>query len=186
MKSCVLFLVVVLALGCSGIPMYSSELESMAERGLEAAMTQVNSAYAVNGLYRPTRASVARVIPVGMNTYDLLMAFDIKETECAKASKSNPQTCAFKSGIFVPTFSCSSRVRTTSTSNQVISLKCGTDDSVSSESSEEILSRGRHRFNIPLGNRGPAVPAPAAPVQPSHSLQSPLEIQSRGETNFVV
>ena len=41
--------------------MYNSELESMANRGLGAALEQVNSMYAVSHLYRVTRGSVNRV-----------------------------------------------------------------------------------------------------------------------------
>lgn len=117
-----------------GIPLYNSELESMANRGLGAALEQVNSVYAVSHLYRVTRGSVNRVslhirfikliitgsnlrdvllvglwqmshvfqvIPMGLNTVDLLMTFGIKETECPKASASDPQTCAFRPGFFV-------------------------------------------------------------------------------------
>lgn len=117
-----------------GIPLYNSELESMANRGLGAALEQVNSVYAVSHLYRVTRGSVNRVslhirfikliitgsnlgdvllvglwqmshvfqvIPMGLNTVDLLMTFGIKETECLKASASDPQTCAFRPGFFV-------------------------------------------------------------------------------------
>lgn len=38
-----------------------SELEAMATRGLQAAITEVNSLYAVSYLYRPTTGSVKRV-----------------------------------------------------------------------------------------------------------------------------
>lgn len=46
-------------------------------------------------------SNVSQVIPMGLNTADLLMAFGIKETECVKASGNNPQTCAFRPGFFV-------------------------------------------------------------------------------------
>lgn len=86
MKSYVLLLALLQALGCSGeccptlitlwvdtetdflhvfvpagVPVYNSELESMANRGLGAALTEVNSVYAVSHLYRVTRGSVSRV-----------------------------------------------------------------------------------------------------------------------------
>lgn len=41
--------------------MYNSELESMADRGLGAALAQANSVYAVSHLYRVIRGSVTRV-----------------------------------------------------------------------------------------------------------------------------
>ncbi|XP_074483454.1 secreted phosphoprotein 24 isoform X2 [Sebastes fasciatus] len=187
-------LLLTLALGCSGVPLYNSELESMADRGLGAALAEVNSAYAVGHLYRVTRGSVSRVIPVGLNTVDLLMVFGIKETECVKTSRSNPQTCAFRPGFFVPSLSCSSRVRMSAASTQVVSLRCGRDASSSSSSSEEMFSRGRHQFNIPFANRAPAPPPthpppPPPPVQPGLFLQSQTaEVPHRGDTfnNYLV
>ena len=47
------------------------------------------------------RKYICQVIPVALNTADLLMKFGIKETECAKADGGDPQTCAFKPGFFV-------------------------------------------------------------------------------------
>uniref|UniRef100_A0A3Q1BYB1 Secreted phosphoprotein 24 n=1 Tax=Amphiprion ocellaris TaxID=80972 RepID=A0A3Q1BYB1_AMPOC len=139
MKSYVLLLVLLQFLLCTGIPVHNSELESMADRGLGAALAQVNSVYAVRYLYRVTRGYVTRVVPMGQSTNDLLMTFGIKETECAKTSRSDPQTCAFRPGFFVPSYSCSSRVRVSAASAQVISLRCGRDgSSSSSESSEEL------------------------------------------------
>ncbi|XP_026157703.1 secreted phosphoprotein 24 isoform X2 [Mastacembelus armatus] len=148
----------------AGVPLYNSELQSMAERGLGAALAEVNSVYAISHFYRATRGSIKRLIPVGLNTVDLLMVFGIKETVCVKSSTSDPQTCAFRPGFFVPTFFCSSRVRMSATSAQVISLRCGHDTSSSSESSEEVFSRGRH-LNIPFSNRVPA-PRATPPPQP--------------------
>ncbi|XP_031148123.1 secreted phosphoprotein 24 [Sander lucioperca] len=172
MKFHVLLLALLQSLGCSGVPLYNSELEALANRGLGAALAEVNSVYAVNHLYRVTRGSVKRVIPVGMNTADLVMVFGIKETECVKASRNDPQTCAFRPGFFVPSLSCSSRVRMSATSTQVLSLRCGHDSSSSSESSEEKFSRGRHQFDLSFASRVPA-PAPTPPpVQPGRSLHS--------------
>ncbi|XP_029941643.1 secreted phosphoprotein 24-like [Salarias fasciatus] len=140
MKSCVFLLLAALHLpGCTGIPVHNAELQSAASRGLGAALAEVNSVYAASRLYRATRASVSKVIPVGLNTVDLLMKFTIKETECATGSGNDPQACAFRPGFFVPSFSCSARVRVTAPSAQVVSLRCGRDSSSSSsESSEEV------------------------------------------------
>ncbi|XP_029306656.1 secreted phosphoprotein 24 [Cottoperca gobio] len=200
MKSYVLLLALLQSLRCSGIPLYNSELESMANRGLGAALAQVNSVYAVGHLYRVTRGSVTKVVPVGLNTADLHMTFGIKETECVKASRNDPQTCAFRPGFFVPSFSCSSRVRMSATSTQVVSLRCGRDSSSSSsssssESSEVMFPRGKRQFNVPFVNRVPAPSAPSAPsatpppVQPSRSLHfQRMDIQLRGDTftNYLV
>ncbi|GAA6234379.1 secreted phosphoprotein 24 [Lates japonicus] len=195
MRSYVILLALLQTLGCSGIPLYNSELESMADRGLGAALTEVNSVHAVSHLYRVTHGSVSRVIPVAPNTVDLLMVFAIRETQCAKASGRDPQMCAFRPGFFVPTFYCSSRVRMSATSAQVISVRCGHDgSSSSSESSEEMFSRGRHHFNIPPANRAPApapppTPPPPPPVQPGRSFHGQtVDVQPRGDTfsNFLV
>lgn len=50
---------------------------------------------------------------MGLSTVDLLMTFGIKETECVKASRSDPQTCAFRPGFFVVRHLRSSGVKIT-------------------------------------------------------------------------
>ncbi|KAF3706314.1 Secreted phosphoprotein 24 [Channa argus] len=178
-------------LGCSGNPLYNPGLRSVANRGLEAALAEVNSVYAVSNLYKVTQASVKKVVPLTMNTADLLLVFTIKETECAKASMSELQTCAFRPGFFVPSFWCSSRVRISATSTQVVTLSCGHDGSSSSESSEELFSRGRHHLVIQFGHRDPdpSEPTPPPPVKPGRLIHSQTpEVQPRGDTfsNFLV
>ncbi|XP_028256288.1 secreted phosphoprotein 24 [Parambassis ranga] len=182
MKSCVLLLSLLQALGCTGIPLYNPELESLADRGLQAALAEVNSAFAVSHLYRATRGSVTRVIPMkSLNTVDLLIVFAVRETVCAKTSNNNLQTCAFRPGFFVTSFSCSTRVRLSATSTQVVSLQCGHDSSSSSESSEEVYTRRRHQLSAPIVNTGPAPSAP--PAQPGGSFQKPtVDIRPRGDT----
>ncbi|KAI9525804.1 hypothetical protein NQZ68_002352 [Dissostichus eleginoides] len=189
MKSYVLLLALLQAVRCSGVPLYNSELGAMADRGLTAALARVNSVYTVSHLYRATRSSVTKVIPMGLNTVDLQMVFGIKETQCVKASRHDPQTCAFRPGFFVPTFSCSSRVRLSANSTQVVSLKCdsssSSSSSSSSESSEEMFSRGRHQSNVPFAYQVPTPP----PVLPARSLQKQTEdVQPRGDTftNYLV
>ncbi|KAM6893198.1 secreted phosphoprotein 24 isoform 4-T4 [Lycodopsis pacificus] len=190
MRSYALLLALLQSLGCSGIPLHTAELEALADRGLGAALAEVNAVYAANHLYRVTRGSVTRIIPMGLNTADLLLVFGIKETECVKASRNEPQTCAFRPGFFVPSLSCSSRVRMSATSTQVVSLRCGRDSSSSSSSSsEEMISRGRHQFNIPFVNRVPAPPAPPPSPQPGRFLQGQrAEAWPRGDTftNYLV
>lgn len=44
---------------------------------------------------------VCQVIPMGLDTVDLLMTFGIKETECVTAPTKDPQKCAFRPGFFV-------------------------------------------------------------------------------------
>ncbi|XP_053170626.1 secreted phosphoprotein 24 isoform X1 [Scomber japonicus] len=165
MRSYMLLLVLLQFLGCSGIPLSNPELEAMAEKALGAALTEVNTVYAASRLYRVTHGSVTRVIPTGQSTSDLMLSFGIKETDCATASGSDPQTCAYRTGFFVRTLSCTSRVRMFPASTQVVSLKCGGGSS-SSESSEEMF-RGRHQFNFPSANR---VPGPTPQTGQERSL----------------
>uniref|UniRef100_A0A669BMR9 Secreted phosphoprotein 24 n=1 Tax=Oreochromis niloticus TaxID=8128 RepID=A0A669BMR9_ORENI len=149
MKSYVLLPALLLSLGCTGIPLYNSELQSAADSALGAALAEVNSVYAASHLYRVTTGSVTKVIPTGLDTVDLLMVFRIKETQCAKTSQDDPQACAFRPGYFVPSFTCSTRVRMMATSPQVVSLRCGHDgsSSSSSESSEEVSQESEwHKF----------------------------------------
>ncbi|CAN9498427.1 unnamed protein product [Ophioblennius macclurei] len=182
-----LLLVALYALGCTGAPLRNPELQSAAGRGLGQALAEVNSVYATSHLYRVTQGSVSKVIPMGMNTADLLIKFGIKETVCAKDSGNDPQACDFKPGFFVASSSCSARVRITTTSSQVISLRCGPDgSSSSSESSEEVHSRGRQHFVIPTVIRATT---PAPQTLPDQSRRSQTEdIQRRGDTfsNFLV
>uniref|UniRef100_A0A3P9BLW7 Secreted phosphoprotein 24 n=1 Tax=Maylandia zebra TaxID=106582 RepID=A0A3P9BLW7_9CICH len=131
------------------IPLHNSELQSAADSALGAALAEVNSVYAASHLYRVTTGSVAKVIPTGLDTVDLLMVFRIKETQCAKTSQDDPQACAFRPGFFVPSFTCSTRVRMMARSPQVVSLRCGHDgsSSSSSESSEEVSQESeRHKL----------------------------------------
>ncbi|XP_038575042.1 secreted phosphoprotein 24-like [Micropterus salmoides] len=182
MKSYVLLLALLQSLGCSGIPLHNTELESMAEWGLGAVLAEVNSAYAVSHLYRVTQGFVTSVIPAGLNTVDLLMIFCVKETECVKTSRNDPQTCAFRPDFFEPSFSCFSRVRISATSTQVVSLRCGHDWSSSSESSEEMFSRERHRFNIPFAKRVPAPSSPPPPFLRGRSIRrQTVEVRLRGD-----
>ncbi|KAK6325130.1 hypothetical protein J4Q44_G00044720 [Coregonus suidteri] len=174
MKWCVVLLLALLqSLCCSGLPLYQSELASMADKALVVTMTQVNNLYAGLRLYRVTRGSVKRVVPIGLNTYDLMINFGIKETDCLKSSGEDPQRCAFRLGFFVPAASCAARVRVTAEFTQVVSLNCGQDSSSSSESSsEENFTRKRQQLNVqPFGNRGPAPTGfSEAPLFTSHSF----------------
>ncbi|XP_062236502.1 secreted phosphoprotein 24 [Platichthys flesus] len=193
MRSLVLLLVLLQTLGASGGRRHNSERSN---RGLAAAVAGLNSVYDASHLYRATRSSVKKVVPVGLNTDDLLMVFTVKETQCVNTSGSDPQTCAFQRGFHVPSFTCSSRVRVFPTSARVESLRCRKDSSSSSESSssssEEMSSRGRHQFNVPFENRVPA-PSAAPSVAPSAPPPPPPdetveEQPGRGDTfsNFLV
>uniref|UniRef100_A0A674DA66 Secreted phosphoprotein 24 n=1 Tax=Salmo trutta TaxID=8032 RepID=A0A674DA66_SALTR len=138
MKWCGVLMSPLLPLTSAGLPLYQSELASTADKALVVTMTQVNNLYAGLRLYRVTRGSIKRVVPLGLNTYDLIMNFGIKETDCLKSSGEDPQRCAFRVGFFVPAASCTARVRVTAEFTQVVSLNCGQDSSSSESSSEEV------------------------------------------------
>ncbi|KAL1022342.1 hypothetical protein UPYG_G00025390 [Umbra pygmaea] len=165
MKCCIVLLLLasLQSLCCSGLSLYQSDLGSMSDKALSMAMTQVNKLYAGPRLYRSTRGSVKRVVPTGLNNYDLLMNFGIKETECLKSSGEDPQRCDFRLGFYVPAATCTTRVRVTGESPEVVSLRCGQDTSSSSSesSSEENFARTRPQLNVqPFRNRGPTQTVP--------------------------
>uniref|UniRef100_A0A4W5MNH4 Secreted phosphoprotein 24 n=1 Tax=Hucho hucho TaxID=62062 RepID=A0A4W5MNH4_9TELE len=148
-----------LPLTSAGLPLYQSELASMADKALIVTMTQVNNLYAGLRLYRVTHGSILmsllfHVVPLGLNTYDLMMNFGIKESDCLKSSGEDPQRCSFRGLLCELT--------------QVVSLNCGQDSSSSESSSEE----GREGCPIDEENRRvPALSAPGiseAPLFPSH------------------
>ncbi|KAK0146004.1 Secreted phosphoprotein 24 [Merluccius polli] len=144
MKWCILLLALLQSLGCFCFPIISNTMP-MAEKALEASLTQFNTQRATTHLYRVNRATMKRVIPIGLETYDVLLKFDVKETQCLKNSGQDAQQCSFKMGFFVPTYTCSSRVRMTATSTQVVSLHCGHGSSSESGSSEEAGGAGETR-----------------------------------------
>ncbi|XP_026878122.2 secreted phosphoprotein 24 [Electrophorus electricus] len=122
-------------LGGSGFPLF--DVASKADGALQMAMDEINTSLSQRYLYRVFKASVTKVIPLGLNTYDLILAFGIRETDCVKGSGLDPQGCAYRRGFFVPDSGCSIRVRVTDSSTTIQSLKCSQTQSSSSESSEE-------------------------------------------------
>lgn len=50
--------------------------------------------------------SLLQVVPLGMNTYDMMLKFGIRETECRKGSGIDPQGCAYRRGFFVVGLIC--------------------------------------------------------------------------------
>ncbi|XP_056445049.1 secreted phosphoprotein 24 isoform X2 [Gadus chalcogrammus] len=145
----IVLLVLLQSLGCFCVP--GLNVAPMAEKALEASMVEFNTRHAVAHLHRATKASVKRVIPVGLETYDLLMKFETKQTQCPKNSGEDAKTCALALSLFTPKSECSSRVRVTGTRTQVVTMNCARDQSSSSssESSEEVFSRGRQQYVIP-------------------------------------
>ncbi|KAK3511156.1 hypothetical protein QTP70_032148 [Hemibagrus guttatus] len=113
------------------------ELSSKADEALRMALDEINARYARINLYRVSKASVTRVVPLGTNTYDMVLKFGIRETECRKGSGIDPQGCAYRRGFFVLEAGCHIRTHLSERLTNIISLKCSPAQSSSSESSEE-------------------------------------------------
>lgn len=45
--------------------------------------------------------TLLQVVPLGTNTYDMMLKFGIRETECRLGSGIDPQGCAYRRGFFV-------------------------------------------------------------------------------------
>ncbi|XP_051743861.1 secreted phosphoprotein 24 [Ctenopharyngodon idella] len=135
MRCCVFLYLLLQVLGGLGLPLF--ELSAKADDALQMALDQINARYARNHLYRVSKASVKRILPLGMDTYDLHLRFGIRETECQKASGADPQGCMYRKGFFVSEAGCYIRARVTQELTRIISLRCTKADSSSSESSEE-------------------------------------------------
>ncbi|KAJ8383956.1 hypothetical protein AAFF_G00213250 [Aldrovandia affinis] len=137
------------------------DLAPVARRAVGTSLTLVNARSTGVNLYRVTDGSIKRVIPVGVNMYDLMLKFGIKETVCPKASGSDPEKCDFR--LFASKASCSTRVRVSTDQSEVIALSCSKSASFSSSSSSESNSReiggvmnGQNHFGI-------GGPAPTSP-----------------------
>ncbi|XP_059410125.1 secreted phosphoprotein 24 [Carassius carassius] len=135
MRCCVFLFLLLQVLGGLGFPLF--ELSSKADDALQMALTQINARTARNYLYRVSKASVKRIVPLGANTFDLHLRFGIRETECQKSSEVDPQGCMYRKGFFVSEAGCYIRARVGQDVTRIISLRCTKADSSSSESSEE-------------------------------------------------
>ncbi|XP_073699417.1 secreted phosphoprotein 24 [Garra rufa] len=135
MRCCAFLFLLLQVLGSLGFPLF--ELSSKADDALQMALNQINARTARNHLYRVSKASVKRIVPLGMNTFDLHLRFGIRETECQKSPGVDPQGCMYRKGFFVSEAGCYIRARVSRDVTRIISLRCTKADSSSSESSEE-------------------------------------------------
>ncbi|XP_027012344.1 secreted phosphoprotein 24 [Tachysurus fulvidraco] len=172
MRFCVLLVLVLQFLGGLGLPLF--ELSSKADDALRMALDKINARYARTHLYRVSKASVTRVVPLGTNMYDMMLKFGIRETECRKGSGIDPQGCAYRRGFFVSEAGCHIRTRLYERLTNIISLKCNTAQSSSSESSEEVWT-GWHFDPNRLGHRDP-VPTTGIPSSDPPPLIFPAHL----------
>ncbi|KAK2908907.1 hypothetical protein Q8A67_004744 [Cirrhinus molitorella] len=137
MRCCVFLFLLLQVLGGLGFPLFT--LSSKADDALQIALNQINAQTARNHLYRVSKASVKKIVPLGMNTFDLHLRFGIRETECKKNSGINPQGCMYRKSFYASEAGCYIRARVSQSITSIISLRCTKADSSSSESSEEGL-----------------------------------------------
>ncbi|KAG7463972.1 hypothetical protein MATL_G00182340 [Megalops atlanticus] len=165
MKLTVICLILLQFVCSSGLPLFPFDLSPLAERALNMSLARVNGQSTGLNLFRVTRSSVKRVIPVGMNMYDIMLNFGIRETVCPKSSGSDPIHCPFSQGYFVPTATCTSRVRLSGELSEILSLRCGragSSSSSSESSSGELMSMSMLGMNGQHGflNKAPVTPPP--------------------------
>ncbi|TSK17951.1 Secreted phosphoprotein 24 [Bagarius yarrelli] len=177
MRCCVLLVLFLQCLGGLGLPLF--ELSSKADDALRLAMDEINTRYARHYLYRVSKASVTRVVPLGTNTYDMTVKFGIRETECRKGSGLDPQGCAYRRGFFVTEKGCHIQTRLSERFTSVVTLKCNPAQSSSSESSEEMWT-GWHYDPNRLVRKDP-VPSIATP---SSDAPPPMHPGRRGDINI--
>ncbi|MCI4393807.1 hypothetical protein PGIGA_G00161690 [Pangasianodon gigas] len=176
MRCCVLLVLFLQCLGGLGLPLF--ELSSKADEALRMALDEINTRYARHHLYRVSKATVTRVVPLGTNMYDMMLKFGIRETECRKGSGIDPQGCAYRRGFFVLEAGCHIRTHLTERLTNIISFKCSPAQSSSSESSEEVWT-GWHYDPNRLARRDP-VPSTATP---SSDVAPPVHPGRRGDIN---
>ncbi|XP_066544292.1 secreted phosphoprotein 24 [Amia ocellicauda] len=153
----------------SGLPAFPLD-QPIAEQALNVSITQVNARSRGLNLYGITKSSIKKLIPVGPDSYNMLLSFTIRETVCPKDSGLDPDSCDFMRGRFALVASCSSRVLFTANEVQSASVRCSQSSSSSSSesSSEEMMPMfPRRQGRRPYANQEPAVgfPMQSAPVE---------------------
>ncbi|KAF5909257.1 secreted phosphoprotein 24, partial [Clarias magur] len=136
MRCSVLIVLLLQCLGGLGLPLF--ELSSKADDALRMALDEINTRFARYHLYRVSKATVTKVVPLGANAYDMVLKFGVRETECRKGSGIDPQGCAYRRGFFVGEAGCHMRTHLTERFTNIVSMKCSPTQSSSSESSEEM------------------------------------------------
>uniref|UniRef100_W5MWB6 Secreted phosphoprotein 24 n=1 Tax=Lepisosteus oculatus TaxID=7918 RepID=W5MWB6_LEPOC len=133
MKATCLFLVGLHFLRGSGLPVFPLD-QPLAEHALNASIAHVNAQSRGPNLYGITRSFIRNVIPTGQDSYNMILNFGIQETICPQNSGKDPDECDFKTGHFVVSSSCSSRVQFAGDRIQGLSVQCDSSTSSSSES----------------------------------------------------
>ncbi|KAM9454223.1 secreted phosphoprotein 24 isoform 2-T2 [Clarias gariepinus] len=152
MRCSVLLVLFLQCLGGLGLPLF--ELSSKADDALRMALDEINTRFARYHLYRVSKATVTKVVPLGANTYDMVLKFGIRETECRKGSGIDPQGCAYRRGFFAGEAGCHMRTHLTERLTNIVSMKCSPAQSSSSESSEEMWTGWQYDPNR-LSRRDP-------------------------------
>ncbi|KAI5089962.1 secreted phosphoprotein 24 precursor [Silurus meridionalis] len=176
MKCCILLLLFLQCLGGLGLPLF--ELSSKVDEALRMALDEINVRFARHHLYRVSKATVTKVVPLGSNTYDMMLKLSLRETECRKGSGMDPQGCAYNRGFFVSDAGCQIRTRLSERFTSVVSIQCSQAQSSSSESSEEVWTGWQYDPNR-IARKDPVL----STVAPSFDAPPPIYPGRRGGIN---
>ncbi|XP_041057359.1 secreted phosphoprotein 24-like [Carcharodon carcharias] len=105
MKSFLLTIAAVQILHCSGVP--------NPEDALRAAVMKLNEISEISHLCRTISSTVTDLSPTGKFSYNVDLAFSVKETVCSKNSglEFDDSSCSFRPVKIAETASCRSRVK---------------------------------------------------------------------------
>ncbi|XP_078085402.1 secreted phosphoprotein 24-like isoform X2 [Mustelus asterias] len=105
MKSLLLTIAAVQILQCSGVP--------NPEDALRAAVMKLNEISEISHLCRTVSSTVTDLSPTGKLSYNVDLAFSVKETVCSKNSglEFDDSSCNFRPAKIAETASCRSRVK---------------------------------------------------------------------------
>nr|XP_014345848.1 PREDICTED: secreted phosphoprotein 24-like isoform X2 [Latimeria chalumnae] len=101
MNSVIFILLGIQVLYGSGLPTYDDyNRQPQAEAALNASLAKLNSFLRGPNLYGVTRSFLKASIPLGRDSYLLVIQFDVCETSCRKNSGKHPDECDFKFGRY--------------------------------------------------------------------------------------
>ncbi|XP_014345847.1 secreted phosphoprotein 24-like [Latimeria chalumnae] len=152
MNSVIFILLGIQVLYGSGLPTYDDyNRQPQAEAALNASLAKLNSFLRGPNLYGVTRSFLKASIPLGRDSYLLVIQFDVCETSCRKNSGKHPDECDFKFGRYARSSRCTSIVHISGQEINRVTVDCSFSGDSSSESmsssSEEMVSMGRGRSN---------------------------------------
>ncbi|XP_067842960.1 secreted phosphoprotein 24-like [Heptranchias perlo] len=151
MKSFLLTIAAVQILHCSGVP--------DPEDALRVAITKLNEISEISHLCAITSSTVRDLSPTGKFSYNVDLAFSVKETVCSKNSglEFDDSSCNFRPAKIAETASCKSRVKYLADEVLDVDVECHgfKKPKVNGELSEKVKSNGE----ISKGGNGHSKPS---------------------------